>query len=127
MTASMDLNKPEIRFSGSQDFAGFVADAVPEAGSSLVPVIGENGDQLSEADASRLMITLQAAIALLIAHEVSKKNNEYRLKPEKLLYKYFPKFAGEIVSSDGRNIRISGAAMMAYLRYQAMQQLAKSA
>ena len=129
MLSRVNFSRPGIEFSGDQTHAGVVSSAEVKTDSALVPIISLENEQLAGSDASRLVIALQTAVALLVAQEIKKGNEIYKLKPAELLskYKLFEGFEKAIVSGDGQSIRISGAGVMAYLQYQASQQLARSA
>lgn len=134
MVTPLKFNQRRTEFSGDQTHAGLVASSEADvegvrADSPLIPVVGMDAELLDESDASRLVIALQAAVALLLAHEIRKGNETARLKPAELLSKYslFTGFEAAIVSSDGRNIRVSGAGVRAYLQWQAMQAMSRSA
>lgn len=129
LVTRVNLGRPGIEFSGDQTHAGLVASSEVVSGPALVPVLSLDTELLDGSGASRLVIALQTAVALLVAEEVKKGNEEARLKPAELLQKYklFEGFEKAVISSDGRNIRISGAGVMAFLQYQTGRMLARSA
>jgi len=125
--------KRDLVHANDQIYSGLVASEqvnTNDISSKLIPIYmkGESLDPIL----AKYLMALEAAMAVLLAHEVKDKNQlaQTLLKPEELLNKYqilVPSFSNQIIHGTPNGLEISVVAVRAYLEWKASQQIQAAA
>jgi hypothetical protein len=119
--AGVTISRPGARqktvFLGDQEIAGFIAkgDSHSKRGQSpmlrwtedMIPIISIGESQSKDPQLARLVITLQTAVALLVAREARKGNRMLKAELIRQLNELFPGAGNSVIQVQGENLVIS--------------------